>query len=99
MAAQAVRAFGYGLTSVLLGVTLDELGFSGLQTGLVLAAVVAGTAAASVMIARYGDRVGRRRSYVALYLILAVTGVAFAFATSPWILGAVALTGALSTEV
>lgn len=33
MGTQAVRAFGYGLTSVLLGVTLDELGFSGLAAG------------------------------------------------------------------
>ncbi len=99
LAAQAVRAFGYGLTSVLLGVTLDELGFSGLEVGLVLAAVVAGTAAASVAIARYGDRVGRRRAYLGLYVVLAVTGVVFAFATSPWVLGVVALAGALSTEV
>jgi MFS family permease len=99
LAAQAVRAFGYGLTSVLLGVTLDELGFSGLEAGLVLAAVVAGTAAMSVAIARYGDRVGRRRAYVTLYVVLALTGVVFAFATSPWVLGVVALAGALSTEV
>lgn len=99
LGAQAVRAFGYGLTSVLLGVTLDELDFSGLEAGLVLAAVVAGTAVASIMIARYGDRVGRRRAYIALYVVLAVTGVVFAFATSAWVLGVVALAGALSTEV
>ncbi|HYL52792.1 MAG TPA: MFS transporter [Acidimicrobiia bacterium] len=99
LGAQALRAFGYGLTSVLLGVTLDELDFSGLEAGLVLAAVVAGTAVASIMIARYGDRVGRRRAYIALYVVLAVTGVVFAFATSAWVLGVVALAGALSTEV
>jgi hypothetical protein len=33
LGAQAVRAFGYGLTSVLLGVTLDRLGFSGVEIG------------------------------------------------------------------
>ena len=99
LGAQAVRAFGYGLTSVLLGVTLYELDFSGLEAGLVLAAVVAGTAAASIVIARYGDRVGRRRAYVTLYVVLAVTGVVFAFATSAWVLGVVALAGTLSTEV
>jgi len=99
MAAQAVRAFGYGLTSVLLGVTLEHLKFSGLEVGLVLAAVVAGTAAASVGIARYGDRIGRRRAYVLLYVVLAATAVVFAFGTSPWLLGVTALAGALSTDV
>jgi MFS family permease len=99
LGAQAVRAFGYGLTSVLLGVTLDALGFSSLEAGLVLAAVVAGTAAASIAIARYGDRMGRRRAYVVLYVVLAVAGVVFAFATSPWVLGVMALTGVLSTDV
>ena len=99
LAAQMLRAFAYGFGAVLIGVTLKSRHFSRTEVGLVLAAVIAGAAVASVVIARYGDRFGRRRSYISLYLMLAVTGVVFAFATRPWVLIVVALTGALSTEV
>ena len=97
--AQALRAFAYGFGAVLLGSTLDREGFSSGEVGLVLAAVVAGTVISSLAVGRWGDQWGRRRSYVVLYLALAVTGVVFAFSDRVWVLGAVALTGALSTEV
>lgn len=97
--AQAVRAFAYGFGAVLLGTTLDREGFSSGEVGLVLAAVVAGTVVSSLAVGRWGDRWGRRRSYVTLYLALALTGVVFAFSDQVWALSAVALTGALSTEV
>lgn len=97
--AQGLRAFAYGFGAVLLGSTLEHAGFTSGQVGLVLAAVVAGTVVSSIAIGRWGDRWGRRRSYVALYLALAVTGMVFAFSDQVWVLCAVALTGALSTEV
>ena len=62
--AQALRAFAYGFGAVLLGSTLDRAGFSSGEVGLVLAAVVAGTVVSSLAIGRWGDRWGRRRSYV-----------------------------------
>lgn len=99
LAAQAVRAFAYGLGAVLLGATLDERGFSSTETGFVLAAVLAGTILASLAVARWGDAFGRRRSYVALYGALVLTGVVFAYASSIWPLVVVSLLGGLSTEV
>lgn len=99
LTAQGLRAFGYGLGAVLLGATLDELGLSPVRAGLVLAAVVAGAVTGSFVIARHGDRWGRRRTYRGLYLLLAATGVAFAFADQWWVLALVALCGAMSTEV
>jgi MFS family permease len=96
---QALRAFAYGFGAVLLGFTLDRRGFSSGEVGLVLAAVVAGTVASSLAVGRWGDGFGRRRAYVALYLALGLTGVVFAFSDQLWALIAVALTGALSTEV
>jgi MFS family permease len=99
LAAQALRAFTYGLGAVLLGRTLAQLRLGTTGAGLVLAASVAGTAVASVLVARRGDRFGRRRSYVLLYLLLAATGVVFAFATTVWPLALLGLFGALSTEV
>lgn len=97
--AQALRAFAYGFGSVLLGVTLDERGLSSTEAGLVIAAVVAGTVLASMLVGRYADQLGRRRCYVILYLVLAVVGVVFALSGAAWLLILFALTGALSTEV
>ena len=98
-AAQAARAYAYGLGAVLLGSTLDRHGFSSTEVGVVLAAVLGGTVLASVLLARVGDQIGRRRSYLILYAALAVTGVVFAFADSLLPLVIVSLAGALSTEV
>jgi len=99
LAAQAARAFAYGFGAVLLGATLHQHGFSSTEAGLVLAAVLAGTILASLAVAGWGDAFGRRRSYVALYAALVVSGGVFAFAESVWPLVAVSLLGGLSTEV
>jgi len=99
LAAQAVRAFAYGFGAVLLGATLEQRRFSSTRAGLVLAAVLGGTILASLAVARWGDRIGRRRCYAALYAALVLTGVVFAFADSVWPLVAVSLLGGLSTEV
>jgi MFS family permease len=99
LAGQAARAFGYGLGAVLLGRTLATLELGDAQVGLVLAAILAGTAIVSVLVGRFADRLGRRRSYGLLYLLLAVTGVVFAAAGNVWLLVAGGLLGALSSEV
>jgi len=99
LGAQAARAYAYGLGAVLLGSTLDRHGFSSTEVGLVLAAVLTGTVLMSMAVARFADRIGRRRSYIILYGALAATGVVFAFAGALLPLIAVSLTGALSTEV
>ena len=96
---QAFRAFAYGLGSVLIGVTLADLGFSGVQVGLVLGALVGGTAIVSVAIARSGDRIGRRRWYVRLLVVMGLAGTVFAVTGSVWLLVLAALTGTVSTEV
>jgi MFS family permease len=96
---QALRAFVYGLGSVLLGASLKERGWTTGQVGALLTAIVAGTALMSILVGTFGDRVGRRRFYGFLYLGLAGTGFAFGLSTSLWLLALVALTGTLSTEV
>ena len=99
LAAQGLRAAGYGLSAVLLGTTLHNFGLPAAQVGLVLAAVVAGTVLSSVAIGAYADRFGRRRCYQVLWLMLAVSGVVFSLTDRVWLLVLPALTGALSTEV
>jgi MFS family permease len=80
-------------------VTLADLGFSGVEVGVVIGALVAGTALASVVLARYGDRIGRRRWYIGLLVVMGISGTIFAFSGSVWLLVLMALTGTLSTEV
>jgi len=99
VAAQGLRAAGYGLTAVLLGALLAARNYSPLQAGLVLGALVAGTAGASLLVGAVADRVGRRRSYLALYLGLAGAGVVVAAGAPFAVLLVVALTGLLSTDV
>jgi MFS family permease len=98
-AAQALRAFAYGFAAVLLGTSLEQRDIPAWQVGVVLGATVAGTALMSMLVARHADRVGRRRWYGGLYVLLGVVGVVFAFAGSVWLLAIAALTGVLSTEV
>jgi predicted MFS family arabinose efflux permease len=99
LAVQALRGFAYGLGSVLIGVTFARLGLSGFEVGLVLAAMLAGVALTSVAIARSGDRLGRRRWYGGLLLVMAAAGALFALTDSAWLLVVAALTGTISTEV
>ena len=99
VAAQAARALAYGLGSVLVGVTLARRGLSGAAAGAVLAALLAGTALATVLVGRYGDRLGRRRAYRLLFVVMAAAGAAFAL--TGWLPALVlaALTGTVSTDV
>ena len=96
---QALRAFAYGLGSVLVGVTLARRGMSGFAAAAVFATLLAGIGLVSVLIARYGDRLGRRRTYSTLLVLLAASGTVFAL--SSWLpaLLLAALTGTVSTDV
>jgi MFS family permease len=99
LVAQALRGLGYGLAAVQLGAVLRDQGLDAPAVGLVLAAIVAGSAAASLALGRWGDRLGRARAYGLLYLALALAGVVLAAGGPAWLLALLALSGALSTEV
>jgi MFS family permease len=94
-----VRALAYGLGSVLIGVSLAERGLSDGAVGLVLASLLAGSALVSVVIARHGDRIGRRRCYRLLLVMMAVAGAVFAL--TGWLPALIlaGLSGTVSTEV
>src|SRR5262250_3355473 len=99
VAGQGIRAAGYGFTAVLLGALLAARGFSSVQAGVVLTALIAGTALASLVVGRYGDRFGRRRSYAVFFGGVAAAGGVVAAGAPLWVLLMVALTGTLSTDV
>ena len=75
LASQALRGLGYGLAAVQLGAVLRDQGLDAPAVGLVLAAIVAGSAAASLALGRWGDRLGRARSYRVLYVALTAAGI------------------------
>lgn len=99
IAAQGLRAFGYGFTAVFLGRMLAAHSVSPTKVGLLLAAVIAGSAFSSLVFGRYSDRWGRRRSYGWLYIAIAIAGIIVAFDPPLWVIAIVALTGTLSTDV
>jgi MFS family permease len=96
LAARAARAFGFGLVSVALGLYLAELGLSGFETGLILAAALVGTMLLTLLIAVRGDRLGRRRLLIAgsLLMLLAVL-IPFA-RDAPLVLALIGLSGMIA---
>ena len=61
-AAAWLRSFGIGLLGVVLGVFLSREGFSSTSIGIVIAAGLAGAAAATAVVTFKADRLGRRCS-------------------------------------
>jgi len=74
-AAACLRSFGIGLLGVVLGVFLYREGLSSTSIGLVIAAGLAGAAAATALVTFRADRIGRRASLVALSLLSAVGAI------------------------
>jgi MFS family permease len=95
---QGLRAFLYGFGSVLIGASLARAGLSDVRVGLVFTAMLAGMALASVGVGLVGDRLGRRRMYAGLLLLMGVAGTVFALTDSFAALAIAALTGTLSTD-
>jgi len=84
---------------VLIGVSLARRGLTGAEVGVVLAALLAGVALVSALIGRYGDRLGRRRTYRLLFVLMAAAGAVFAL--TDWLPALIlaALSGTVSTDV
>ena len=84
---------------MLIGVTLAQRGLSDAAVGAVLAAILAGNALVSLLLGRYGDRVGRRRFYRGLFIVMACAGTVFALTSFMPALIVAGLTGTVSTDV
>jgi MFS family permease len=96
-AVQAVRAGLYGFGSILIGSSLAA-GLDAAQVGLIFTAMLAGMAASSIAVGRWGERPGRRRTYVMLLVLMGMAGTVFALTGSVPLLVLAALTGTLSTD-
>jgi MFS family permease len=95
---QAVRAALYGFGSILIGSSLAQGGLSDAEVGVVFTAMLLGMAISSLAIGRWGDRIGRRRAYAGLLVLMGVAGAVFAVTDTVPILILAALTGCLSTD-
>ena len=95
---QAIRAFLYGFSSILIGASLAASGSDEAAVGAVFTAMLLGMALSSLTIARWGEAIGRRRSYVGLLATMGVAGTVFALTGSVPLLVLVALTGTMSTD-
>ena len=95
---QAVRAFLYGFSSILIGASLAATGLDEATVGIIFAAMLLGMAISSLAVGRWGEALGRRRTYVGLLLLMGVAGIAFALTGYVPLLVLAALTGTLSTD-
>ena len=95
---QAVRAFLYGFSSILIGSSLAASGLDATAVGVIFTAMLLGMAIASLAVGRWAESFGRRRAYVALLAVMGVAGAVFAVTGSVPILVIAALTGTLSTD-
>lgn len=91
-----VRATATGMIGVLMGITLSTLKLSPTQIGGVIAAGLAGGAAASALATFFGDRWGRRRMLIDLALFGAAGGILVAAASQPVILSIASFLGMLN---
>jgi len=96
LAAKTVRTFGYGLMSVVLGLYLDRAGYAPTVVGAILSASLAGSALLTLFAAARADRFGRRRTLVLSTVLMAGSGLVFAFSQNVWALVLAALSGTVS---
>ena len=91
-----LRSFGVGLMGVVLGIYLFRTGLTSTAIGLIIAAGLAGSAFATVVMTVAADRSGRKWFLVILSLLSAVGGVALALTPSLPVLATLAFIGMLN---
>ena len=95
LAARLLRAFGFGMAAVLVGLHLERRGLTASVIGLVLSIGLLSAAIAGVIAATLSARIGRRNTLALAGLLMAIAGAGLALANSPLLLGLTAATGML----
>jgi MFS family permease len=98
IAARGVRAFAYGLLTVLLGVALSQRGLSPVGIGAIITVSLVGDFVSTYLIGLHADRWGRRRTLAVLAGLMALTGVIFAMLSAYPLLLIAAFFGTLGTS-
>ena len=95
--ARALRSYAYGMLAVALGIALSAEGFSPAAIGALITVSLVGDFCGTYLIGVFADRWGRRRTLVALALVLALTGVIFGLVHAYPLLFVAAFFGTLGT--
>ncbi|HEY8678589.1 MAG TPA: MFS transporter [Candidatus Dormibacteraeota bacterium] len=93
--ARVLRAFGFGMAAVAIGLHLERRGLSPTAIGIALTVGLLAGALFGLAAAAASARIGRRVTLAAAGILMAVTGADLALATTPWLLGLAGLTGML----
>ena len=96
--ARTLRSFGFGLISVALGLYLAQLGVPGTTVGLIISAAFCGSLALTVVIAGWGDRIGRRRLLMAGSALMATAALIPFISREPLLLAVIALSGMVAVN-
>jgi len=94
--ARALRGFADGFVSVYLAAYLQLLGFSALQIGAIVTAMLIGSAVLTLAVGLVGHRLSARRVLFGATAIMAATGIGFAFLGDFWALFVVGFIGTLN---
>jgi MFS family permease len=96
LAAKGLRAFGDGYVALLLPAYLIDLGFSPLEVGLIATTTLFGSGLLTLLVGLYAHRYHYRSLLLAATVLMAGTGLGFAFVTDFWPLLLMALIGTLN---
>jgi MFS family permease len=94
--AKGLRAFGDGFVSVLLPLYLIELGLTSLQVGIIATATLFGSGVLTLVVGMRAHRFPYRSLLLAATVLMAATGLGFAFVTAYWPLLIIAVVGTLN---
>ena len=96
LATRALRLFAIGFVSVLLALSLAELGLGLAAIGTIVAAALVGSTVLTITVAALGDRLGRRRLLMLTAALMTSAGLIFALTDLVWLFVIAALIGVIS---
>ena len=96
LVARSLRAFGDGYISLLLPLYLLKLGFSPLEVGIIATTTLLGSGLTTLAVGLHAYRFHYRSLLLAATVLMAGTGLGFAFVTDFWPLLVIALVGTLN---
>jgi MFS family permease len=95
LSARGLRAFGFGFSTVLVGIHLERLGLSSFLIGLTLSVGLAAASLTGLASAAASARIGRRRTLALVGLLMTLTGLDLALVRAPVLLVLAGVTGML----
>src|SRR6187399_3259023 len=96
--ARGLRSYAFGLNSIALGLYLAALGLPGGDVGLVFSAAFVGSLGLTVIIAGWGDRIGRRRLLMAGSALMVTAALVPSVSREPLLLALIALSGMVAVN-